>query len=231
MRKITDKQPIFICIEGLDGSGKNLQTNMLYVKLREKGYNVTLVDFPQYDSFFGKEIGTYLSGRDPIRADQIDTKSMSLWYAMDRWHKLKDIDLYSSDFVIFDRYTLSNAIYQSARVPAARRKDLVHWIFELEHDILSLPVPDLYIFLDVPPALSRKLNESKGYRKYIGNTGDIYEKDTHLQHTVREAYLETSKALANMHIVPCTEHDTLLSPEIISERIMQLLKVSIFGDG
>ena len=217
------KRPILICIEGLDGSGKNLQANMLYMKLHEKGHSVALVDFPQYNSFFGKEIGTYLSGRENIRADQIDVKSMSLWYAMDRWGKLKDMDLCPFDFVIFDRYTLSNAVYQSARAPKLERKGLIDWVFELEHKILSLPVPDLYIFLDVPPEISRNLNELKGYRGYIGNTGDIYERDTNLQQSVREAYLDAAKSLMNMTVIPCAEQDILLAPEIISERIMEIL--------
>ena len=219
MSDLNNKQPIFICIEGLDGSGKNLQTNMLTEKLREKGYNVTRIDFPQYDSFFGKEIGAYLSGRVSTRADQIDAKSMSLWYAMDRWDKLKGMRLDSFDFVIFDRYTLSNAIYQSSRIPTEDRTELVEWIFRLEHDHLSLPIPDLYIFLDVPPEISRKLNESKGYRGYVGNTGDIYEKDANLQQSVRASYLEASKTLDNMRVITCVENDTLLPPETISERI------------
>ena len=218
-----NKHPVIISVEGLDGSGKGLQTNMLAAKLRMKGYSVALVDFPQYDSFFGKEIGAYLSGKGSGRADQVDVKSMSLWYAMDRRNKLNSMDLNSFDYIIFDRYTLSNAMYQSVRVPAAGRPRLIDWVFELEHGHLAIPIPDLYILLDVPPEISHKLNETKGYREYIGDTGDIYEKNMCLQQNVREAYLEISKTMDNMRIIPCVEKDALLPPEVISERIMEVI--------
>jgi len=218
-----NKQPVLICFEGLDGSGKNLQTTMLASKLREKGYGVILIEFPQYGSFFGKEIGRYLSGQRGMRADQIDAKSMSLWYAMDRWEKLKCVDFSSFDFILFDRYTLSNAVYQSARVPESERADLISWIFKLEYGYLSLPVPDLYIFLDVPPEISRKLNDSKGYREYIGNTGDIYEKDEGLQQNVLEVYYQVNKSLNNMCVIQCSEYGALLPPEMISQKIMKVV--------
>jgi len=198
---------------------------MLAAKLRVKGYNVALVDFPQYDSFFGKEIGAYLSGKGSARADQIDVKSMCLWYAIDRRDKLNSMDLNSFDYIVFDRYTLSNAMYQGVRVPAAERPRLIDWVFELEHGHLAIPVPDFYILLDTPPVISQKLNELKGYREYIGNTGDIYEKNICLQHSVREAYLEISKTMDNMHIIHCVEKDALLPPEVISERIMDIIEL------
>ena len=49
-----NKKTKIICLEGLDGSGKTVQTTLLEEYLKQSGKSVFLIDFPQYDSFFGK---------------------------------------------------------------------------------------------------------------------------------------------------------------------------------
>ncbi|MCP4264957.1 MAG: deoxynucleoside kinase [Candidatus Brocadiaceae bacterium] len=52
-----------IVVEGTDGSGKTVQTNLLLEKLLQKGYQVQMADFPQYGkSFFANLIEKYLKG-------------------------------------------------------------------------------------------------------------------------------------------------------------------------
>ncbi len=52
-----------IVVEGTDGSGKTVQTNLLLEKLSKKGYQVQMTDFPQYGrSFFANLIEKYLKG-------------------------------------------------------------------------------------------------------------------------------------------------------------------------
>ena len=52
-----------IVVEGTDGSGKTVQTNLLLEKLLQKGYQVQMTDFPQYGrSFFANLIEKYLKG-------------------------------------------------------------------------------------------------------------------------------------------------------------------------
>ncbi|AZC00143.1 hypothetical protein DKE52_003910 [Acinetobacter pittii] len=41
-----------ISIEGIDGSGKNTQTQLLVNNLREKNFLVETISFPQYQSNF-----------------------------------------------------------------------------------------------------------------------------------------------------------------------------------
>ena len=45
-----------IAIEGIDGSGKTLQTKMLYRKLLQLGYKVALRSYPVYSSFLGSTL-------------------------------------------------------------------------------------------------------------------------------------------------------------------------------
>ena len=67
-----------IALEGIDGSGKGVQFKLLRSELEESGYKVGVLDFPCYDSFFGKEIGKLLSGEDGVDTLKLDPKSMSL---------------------------------------------------------------------------------------------------------------------------------------------------------
>ncbi len=52
----------FIVIEGLDGSGKGVQTNLLIERLRKEGYQVEMADFPQYGNWSAAFVERYLRG-------------------------------------------------------------------------------------------------------------------------------------------------------------------------
>jgi dTMP kinase len=52
-----------IVVEGTDGSGKTVQTNLLVERLSSEGHKVQMTDFPQYGkSFFANMIEKYLKG-------------------------------------------------------------------------------------------------------------------------------------------------------------------------
>ncbi len=174
-----------IAIEGIDGSGKNLQVDMLYERLALLGKKCEKLSFPKYDGFFGKEIGTMLKGDDSINAESIKGKSMALWYALDRWEVFKQVDLTKLDVLLLNRYTLSNVIYQGIEA----NEDFEQWVFDLEHNILGLPQPDIYIILDVNQEMSKINVAKKGFREYVGSEPDIYEKKCDFMAKVRGKYI------------------------------------------
>src|SRR5256885_6694958 len=51
-----------IAIEGIDGSGKRTQVDLLTLTLKARGHSVYSTGFPQYDSWFGKMVGQFLNG-------------------------------------------------------------------------------------------------------------------------------------------------------------------------
>jgi thymidylate kinase len=53
-----------ISFEGIDGTGKTTQINLLKDALTAKGYKVNVRSYPVYDSFFGTEIGKHLAGKE-----------------------------------------------------------------------------------------------------------------------------------------------------------------------
>ncbi len=208
-----------IAIEGIDGSGKTLQLGLLQKKLAGCGYSVSVKSFPEYGSFFGRQIGALLKG-ETLRADQIDSKSMCLWYALDRWQSFRDYVDGGADYLLLNRFTPSNAVYQSVRGIDAGMADNWDWVHELEQGTLGLPEPDCYVLLDVDPALAQRNVDKKGLRDYISaGTRDVYEAQAGLLLRARERYLSIARRQGNFAVIPCMEDSRQLSPDVISDRV------------
>ena len=182
------------------------------------------ISFPIYNSFFGIEVGKMLSGEMDVTAINIDTKSMALWYAMDRYMHIKNLDLNEYDFILLNRYVLSNAVYQGSRCKKEDAVNFAEWVFELEFNQLGLPKPDLYILLDVSPEISKNNVLKKGFREYIGNKADVYESSFDMLNVARNLYVEFSNSLENIDIIKCFNENTMLPEYDIHEKIINLLR-------
>ena len=149
-----------IVIEGIDGSGKNTQTNHILNYLNNSGIKASKISFPAYEeTFFGREVGNYLNGKFG-KLDQIHPKLCAMLYAGDRFEKLPEINekLAAGYFLIIDRYVPSNVAHQAAKLEGkGKREALALWIEELEYTVYGMPKPDMVIFLDVPPKASQEL--------------------------------------------------------------------------
>ena len=73
-----------IAIEGIDGSGKRTQVDLLEKALIAGGHSVYSTGFPQYDSWFGKMVGQFLNG-DFGALETVDPHFSALLYAGDRF--------------------------------------------------------------------------------------------------------------------------------------------------
>ena len=104
-------RPRIIAIEGIDASGKSTQTDLLARHFAGLGQQVEVRSFPRYDSFFGLHIRALLDGTAASTAHSLDPHSMALWFAMDRWQSFQA--RCEADVLLLNRYTLSNAVYQS----------------------------------------------------------------------------------------------------------------------
>ena len=208
-----------IAIEGIDGSGKTLQSNLIAQWFKQQGKTVLEKSFPQYNEFFGKQIGSFLSG-ERLRADEIDSKSMSLWYAMDRFNAFKDYIDGQYDVMIINRYVMSNMVYQTIREIDIKNNDTDNfdWIMQLEHDILGLPVPNLYLVLDVRPDFAQKNVDKKEEREYVSGR-DVYEGQKDLLQRAREKYLTIANTLDYASIIQCMKNDSFLNQDEIFNKI------------
>lgn len=219
----TIKKTKIIAIEGIDGTGKTVQTERLVNYLEELNKKVKLLSFPEYNSFFGVEVGKLLSGKYELSADKMDSKSMSLWYALDRYSAINKVCFDDYDFIIFNRYTLSNAVYQSIR--DIEGNNISEWVLNLEHFELGLPIPDLYLVLDMDIEKSQNNISKKGERSYLDDSKDVYEKSQGLLEKARARYIEMSKEYLNIEIINCSKLDGNLEEiDTISKKILEVIE-------
>src|ERR1700745_2482435 len=118
-----------IAIEGIDGSGKRTQVELLATALRTQGHSVHSTGFPQYDSWFGKMVGQFLNGElGPLEA--VDPHFTALLYAGDRFEAKPKIEaaLNEGKIVLIDRYIGSNLAHQTARTAPEKRAEFRKWI-------------------------------------------------------------------------------------------------------
>jgi dTMP kinase len=174
-----------IAIEGIDGSGKRTQMDLLHgaIAAGEGGHSVYSTGFPQYDSWFGKMVGQFLNGElGPLEA--VDPHFTALLYAGDRFEAKPKIEeaLNEGKIVLIDRYIGSNLAHQTARVALEKRDEFRRWIEHLEYGIYELPREDLILYLRVPPTEAQKLVAQKSKRSYTDAKQDLLEASLrHLQ--------------------------------------------------
>jgi len=165
-----------IAVEGIDGSGKRTQVELLTNKLRALGHSVFSTGFPQYDSWFGKMVGQFLNGElGPL--ESVDPHFTALLYAGDRFEAKPKLEaaLNNGQIVLADRYIGSNLAHQTARVPSAKRPAFLDWIEHLEYGIYDLPRENLILYLRVPPSEAQKLIAQKSARSYTSAQKDLLE--------------------------------------------------------
>jgi dTMP kinase len=181
----TNRRPLgrVIAIEGIDGSGKRTQLDLLASSLNASAIGVYSTGFPQYDSWFGKMVGQFLNG-ELGSLDSVDPHFSALLYAGDRFEAKSKIEtaLDHGKIVLIDRYIASNLAHQTARVAPEKREGFRRWIEHLEYKIYELPREDRVVYLRVPPAEAQKLVNLKAERTYTTAKQDLLEASLrHLQ--------------------------------------------------
>ena len=213
-----------IAFEGIDGTGKSVQMERLKRRLEAEGKTVKTLSFPVYTSFFGAEVGKLLSGSEGTLANEVDQKSMALWFALDRFEALRSFDYSDADVLLFNRYVLSNAVYQSVRDRDLDKPDILDFVLSLEFDHLGLPRPDAYVVLDMSEGSAKGNVAKKGFRDYVGGEGsDVYESMPAIQQRAREKYHAFAERMENVFLIPCMEDNRLMSIEAIGALVDQAL--------
>ena len=218
-----------IAIEGIDGSGKATQVELLTAALRERGHSVFATGFPQYDSWFGKMVGQFLNGElGPL--ESVDPHFSALLYAGDRFEaKIKlETALGNGQIVLVDRYIGSNLAHQTARVDAAKRTAFQEWIEHLEYVIYGLPKEDLVLYLRVPPPEAQKLVALKSARSYTSAQKDLQEASLRHLEDAAQMYDSLSKR-TNWNTIECfdSKRNQMRTADEIAKKVLgTVLKTS-----
>lgn len=210
-----------IVIEGGDAAGKATQTGLLAQRLEADGHTIATLDFPQYTE---NQVGALL--KECLNGEHggfmhTDARLASVLYAADRRESLPLIQTWLTEgkTVILDRYTSANMLHQGAKVEdAARRGEVLDWIYRLEHTIMELPKPDFIIYLDVPASVRLELLRTK--RK----AHDVAEADTDHQAAVDTIISDVLAMYPKTARINCAEAGVLASKEVIADRVYEAVK-------
>jgi dTMP kinase len=155
----------FICIEGVDGSGKTTQAKRLVRNLRSRGYDAIYTTEPS-DGKIGALIRDFVLSRK----SRISVGLEALLFAADRVdHVQADVEplLKQGKIVVCDRYVCSSLAYQGAAGLDLDWMDCVNR-FALK--------PDLTLFLDVPPEVGlSRLRRKKSVMETAKNLKNVRE--------------------------------------------------------
>ena len=217
------KNKLFV-IEGVDGSGKRTQAQLLQKRLKGDGVNCVLQSFPDYDSPACQPVKMYLNGEFGDSSCFTAYQANAL-YAVDRlctMQKYKD-HIANGGSIVFDRYVESTMLHQAGLIREEKERDkFLEYVDNFEFNILKLPRPDIVIFLDVPVSVSLQLAKARqGYKS--GSKKDIYEEDiNHLENAYRSGKYVSEKY--NWIVINCVKDGKLLSAEEISNKIYSAIK-------
>lgn len=214
----------FIVIEGLDGSGKATQTELLRKTLESKGNKVTKLTFPDYDNPSSSLVKMYLGGELGDKPSDVNAYAASAFYSVDRvasylqfWKKDYDND----KIILADRYATSNIIYQMSKLPKEEWDSFIEFQEDFEYNKLNVPKPDLIIYLDVEPDVSQKL--LSGRYKGDESKKDLHEKNLDFLLNCRRSALYAADKLGWKRIT-CTANGEMRTIEEISKDIINIVE-------
>lgn len=207
-----------IVIDGLDGSGKQTQTDLLQKRLKNEGKLVRAISFPDYEQPSSSLVKQYLAG-DFGQAEDVSAYAASSFYAVDRYASFQQFwknDYRSGYTIVADRYTTSNMIHQMSKLPQEQWDDFAQWLQDFEYEKMGLPKPDLVIYLDMNPNVSKKLLSARYH-------GDESKKDIH---EANFAYMQRCRVCAlyaakkfHWHLVHCSDDQSAFSIDSIAEQV------------
>lgn len=208
-----------ITIEGTDASGKSTQLSLLCDHFTRDMRDFKKISFPRYDSESSALVRMYLGGEFGEDAGAVNPYAASSFFAVDRvasylreWRNY----LNNGGCVLLDRYTTSNAIYQSSKLPENARDKFCDWLFDFEYRLLGLPEPDLVIFLDMPPHLAEQLLKARGEKE------DVHEKNKDYLRSCYNTACELAQKFS-WHRIPCSENGRIKTTDEIHSEIFSVV--------
>lgn len=216
-----------IVIEGLDGSGKSTQVELLKSRLSEKGVALRQIKLPDYDNKSSTLVKMYLNGEFGSNPSDVNIYSASLFYAVDRYASYKNIwgnDYNNGTLILADRYTTSNAVHQTVKLPKDQWDSYLDWLFETEYKLMGIPEPDAVIYLDMDVDISQKLM-SKRYDG-VESKKDVHESNVEYLKECRRSALYAAQRY-NWNVIKCFDENSPLPIEEISDRICKIAEALI----
>jgi len=194
-----------IVLEGVDGSGKSTQFQLLCEHLTAQGTPYQRLVFPQYDQPSSALVRMYLNGAFGSHPTDVNPYAASTFYAVDRyaaWKSAWEAPYRAGGLILSDRYATSNAVHQGSKLPPEEQEDFFDWLADLEYKRFGLPRPDLVLYLDMPVERSAELLRAREFTTHT--KGDIHETDWDYQMLCRQTACRAS-AYYGWTPISCTD--------------------------
>ena len=214
-----------IVIEGVDSSGKETQTKLLFEYIKNLGIDAQKVSFPDYESDFCMPVKKYLAGDLGNNPSDVNAYAASSFYAIDRYASFKkDWGSFYNDggVIVCDRYVTSNIVHQAMKIDGDKT-EFINWLSDYEYNKLELPKPDLVIFLDMPPEAARELMKNRANKITGKEEKDIHEKN---KDYLTKAYNNAVSVAENQgwHRIACARGLNVRTIEDIHNEIVKIAK-------
>ena len=192
----------FFVFEGIDGSGKTTQANMLAEYLRQKGVEVLLTKEPTKETPESEKI------RKVLRKElMISTKELQILFAEDRRAHLKNSvipALESGKTVISDRYVFSSLAYGLQECEK-------QFLIQINENFI---LPTKTFMIDVSPAWGMEKMEKRGEKK------EFFEEKEKLE----KSYMSVFKSILGEDSKKILEEISKIESNLLSQRNFRILK-------
>ncbi len=199
-----------ITLEGVEGSGKSTQAELLREYLQERGYEVIITHEPG-DTEVGKKIRQILLNP---KHNKLSSKAELLLYEADRAQHVSQVikpALKAGKVVVSDRYFDATLAYQGY----ARDIDK-QLVTTLNQIAVNSAIPDLTLLLDIDPEIS--LRRANQVTAQAGREDRIEAEKLSFHQQVRKGYLALAEQKERIKVINAQQ-----SIEKIFSEIKQIL--------
>ena len=171
---------MFITFEGIEGSGKSTQIELLHASLKEEGYSVEVLREPGTTQLGERIRDVFLEKTD----EQVDPMTEAFLLYASRKHLDQNFlqeHLKNESIVIADRYSDATVAYQC--YGKGLSEDFVKYI----HEKSNLLSPDLTFYMDITAEASKSRIDNRELDRMESESIDFFNK-------VRLGYLEIAKS-------------------------------------
>jgi len=197
---------VFITFEGIEGSGKSTQIQILQTSLKQEGHSVEILREPGTTQLGEKIRDVFLEKTN----EKVDPMTEAFLLYASRKHLDQNFlqeHLKNKSIVIADRYSDATVAYQC--FGKGLSEDFVQYIHE-KSDLLS---PDLTFYMDITAEASKARIDDRELDRMESESLDFFNK-------VRLGYLEIAKSNPDRIIVL----DAELSVEDLQDKIFNEVK-------